>query len=332
MYFTSGAEPSSHQTRLPENPESGGKAVSLPGANHPSLRPPPTRSGKLTINDITKFFSLPIAEAASILGVSDSVLKRICRENGIVRWPYRKFLAGKNVEIINKDGTREKTKEVHELSKLAKDKVHVSTLSTSTTATSLAETFSSDIDNKAPGLVQDTKKLQKGVHMSGQVFHKQGNKFVQYGWSGIPQPLQPKNISTYMDEFEYGFPSNGLSSVSTKWWIDSSGEDSRMLQGQSMDNNLDKEETSLASNETNYNYMMDEETESSLEERAILNEPSASLCFLRKRSAEYGQEALEDRISKHCDSSRLTKRQRLLLSQVFNAPLPGQSKDTLSNL
>ncbi|XP_028552733.1 protein RKD4-like [Dendrobium catenatum] len=90
MYFTSGAEPSSHQTRLPENPESGGKAVSLPGANHPSLRPPPTRSGKLTINDITKFFSLPIAEAASILGVSDSVLKRICRENGIVRWPYRK--------------------------------------------------------------------------------------------------------------------------------------------------------------------------------------------------------------------------------------------------
>lgn len=324
MYPTSRAEPFSHQPQLQEKPDSGRSAVSFQGATPPSLPPPPTRSGKLSIDDITKFFSLPIAEAASILGVSDSVLKRICRENGIIRWPYRKFLAGKTIEVINKDATREKTKEVDELSKLAKDKVHVSTLLTSSTSPSLAKTFGSYIDNRSPGLVQNTSKLQQGVHMSGQVFQIQGNKFVQYGWSGIHQPLQPKNISTYMDEFGFGFPSNGLSSVSVKWWIDSGSVDSRMLQGQSMDTELDKQETCVAANETNSSYMMDEESDSNLEDSAILNEPSALLFFLRKRSAEYGQEALEDRISKDWDSSRLTKRHRLLLSQVFSASLPSQ--------
>ncbi|XP_020082170.1 protein RKD5-like isoform X2 [Ananas comosus] len=45
---------------------------------------------KLSLDEISKLFSLPIAEAASILGVCTSVLKRICRDNGIARWPYRK--------------------------------------------------------------------------------------------------------------------------------------------------------------------------------------------------------------------------------------------------
>uniref|UniRef100_A0A453EL95 RWP-RK domain-containing protein n=1 Tax=Aegilops tauschii subsp. strangulata TaxID=200361 RepID=A0A453EL95_AEGTS len=49
----------------------------------------PTRVS-LSYEEISKLFSLPIAEAASILGVCTSVLKRICRTHGIVRWPYRK--------------------------------------------------------------------------------------------------------------------------------------------------------------------------------------------------------------------------------------------------
>lgn len=160
--------------------------------------------------------------------------------------------------------------------------------------------------------------------MSGQVFQVHGNKLVQYGWSGIPQPLQPKNISTYMDEFQFGFPSNGLSAVSVKWWMDDGSKDFKMLQGQSMDAKPDKQETCVAANETNSSYTMDEVTNRNLEDISILNEPSASLCFLRKRSAEYGQEALEYRIPEDWDFSRLTKRQRLLLSQVFNASLPSQ--------
>ncbi|URE48013.1 RWP-RK domain, partial [Musa troglodytarum] len=46
-------------------------------------RPPP--SGTLTFDEISKLFSLPIAEAAPVLGVCTSVLKKICRDYGIVR-------------------------------------------------------------------------------------------------------------------------------------------------------------------------------------------------------------------------------------------------------
>lgn len=44
----------------------------------------------LAFNEVSKLFSMPIAEAASILGVSTGALKKICRDNGLVRWPYRK--------------------------------------------------------------------------------------------------------------------------------------------------------------------------------------------------------------------------------------------------
>ncbi|KAK9093564.1 hypothetical protein Syun_028475 [Stephania yunnanensis] len=69
-------------------------------------------SSALTLDDISKHFSVPIADAATFLGVCTSVLKRICRENGIVRWPYRKFLAGKSIEEIQKDAARERKREL----------------------------------------------------------------------------------------------------------------------------------------------------------------------------------------------------------------------------
>ncbi|XP_020591523.1 uncharacterized protein LOC110032288 [Phalaenopsis equestris] len=177
------------------------------------------------------------------------------------------FLAGKSVEIINKDASREKTKEVDELSS------------------------GSQRENRAIGLMQNSNKLQQGVHMHGQVFQIQGNKLVQYG-------------------------------LSVKWRMDGGSEDSGMLLGQSVDSKQDQKEARVVANETNSSYIMDEESDGNLEDSAMLNEPSAHLCVLRKRSAEYGQVALEDRISKEWDSSRLTKSQRLLLFQVFETSLP----------
>lgn len=99
--------------------EQAAAAVQAPVAPAPA-QPKPTRVS-LSYEEISKLFSLPIAEAASILGVCTSVLKRICRTHGIVRWPYRKIVSGKTGDDV-KNAEREKAKELLELSKIAKQK------------------------------------------------------------------------------------------------------------------------------------------------------------------------------------------------------------------
>nr|BAF99249.1 minus dominance protein [Gonium pectorale] len=48
------------------------------------------RKADLTSADISSYFHLPIKEASKCLGISTTYLKRICRQLGIPRWPYRK--------------------------------------------------------------------------------------------------------------------------------------------------------------------------------------------------------------------------------------------------
>ncbi|KAL9654532.1 hypothetical protein ABK040_006597 [Willaertia magna] len=51
---------------------------------------------EITFKDIQECFDLPIKEAADNLGISLTQLKRICREQNIPRWPFRKLQALKN--------------------------------------------------------------------------------------------------------------------------------------------------------------------------------------------------------------------------------------------
>nr|BAN21751.1 minus dominance protein [Gonium multicoccum] len=48
------------------------------------------RKADLTSADISSYFHLPIKEASKSLGISTTYLKRLCRQLGIPRWPYRK--------------------------------------------------------------------------------------------------------------------------------------------------------------------------------------------------------------------------------------------------
>nr|BAN21749.1 minus dominance protein [Gonium viridistellatum] len=48
------------------------------------------RKADLTSADLSSYFHLPIKEASKSLGISTTYLKRICRQLGIPRWPYRK--------------------------------------------------------------------------------------------------------------------------------------------------------------------------------------------------------------------------------------------------
>jgi hypothetical protein len=49
------------------------------------------RAGGTHILDIAKHFHLPINEAAKKLNICPTVLKKICRKNGLPRWPHRKL-------------------------------------------------------------------------------------------------------------------------------------------------------------------------------------------------------------------------------------------------
>ncbi|EFJ05382.1 hypothetical protein SELMODRAFT_73105, partial [Selaginella moellendorffii] len=48
------------------------------------------RTGKLKMSDLAQHFHLPINAAAKELGICPTVLKKICRRNGMRRWPHRK--------------------------------------------------------------------------------------------------------------------------------------------------------------------------------------------------------------------------------------------------
>ncbi|GIL80952.1 hypothetical protein Vretimale_9341 [Volvox reticuliferus] len=62
------------------------------------VRRPPRSAGRArtsqadpTLTQIREFYHLPVEEASEQLGVNKSKLKRLCRENGVSRWPQRKL-------------------------------------------------------------------------------------------------------------------------------------------------------------------------------------------------------------------------------------------------
>ena len=46
--------------------------------------------GQTSIQEIARFFHMPINQAGGRLGICPTVLKKICRKHGLSRWPHRK--------------------------------------------------------------------------------------------------------------------------------------------------------------------------------------------------------------------------------------------------
>nr|GMD47771.1 protein RKD5-like [Ipomoea batatas]GME09913.1 protein RKD5-like [Ipomoea batatas] len=54
-------------------------------------RAAPEDIARIALEDLAKYFDLPITEASKSLKVGLTVLKKKCREFGIPRWPHRKI-------------------------------------------------------------------------------------------------------------------------------------------------------------------------------------------------------------------------------------------------
>nr|TKW11875.1 hypothetical protein SEVIR_5G001200v2 [Setaria viridis] len=262
-------------------------------------QPKPTRVS-LSYEEISKLFSLPIAEAASILGVGTSVLKRICRTHGIVRWPYRKLVSAKTGDDT-KGPEREKAKELPELSKIAKQKASNSSASPIVSSTTS----------------QGAAKSQQGSSKAGQVSVSPpaGNQNMS---PSLAHGSQAKAIPSYMDDFKYGFPSSGLSCGTMKWWGGSSDADCAPT----------KDGSSEAHGEASKGMTEDDELDWGADEAeteadgAVTAEASAQLCSLRRKAVDDGRKLLNGDTRRGQEFSRLNKRQKLALAQVFGASLP----------
>ena len=60
---------------------------------------PPSKN--ISFDELSKFFHLPINQVAKELGVCATILKKICRKNGIPRWPHRKVCQYPLVKIMS---------------------------------------------------------------------------------------------------------------------------------------------------------------------------------------------------------------------------------------
>lgn len=67
------------------------------GVDIPGLEDKRTKRGfskRVTLRDLERYFEYPIEEVSKMMGVSTTIIKRLCRKYGIKRWPYRQVRCG----------------------------------------------------------------------------------------------------------------------------------------------------------------------------------------------------------------------------------------------
>uniref|UniRef100_A0A5B7BEG7 RWP-RK domain-containing protein n=2 Tax=Davidia involucrata TaxID=16924 RepID=A0A5B7BEG7_DAVIN len=265
----------------------------------------------LSFDDVSKLFSLPLSEAADTLGVCTSVLKKMCHENGLVRWPYRKFLSGKSIEQIKRDAARERNKELAELKAAGGRKDALATLPVSSS-------LGSQLQNKTSCSVQEMSK-SRSITMQ-----QQGNKNIQNGRSQNLHSLNlTKGTLASLDEFKYGFPLDGLSTASNKWWGSSSGNEN--FHGNGGEDVQEDEQQSKELVDDGARLLLDiENLESERDESDMGPQRMGSLTTVRKRAVEEGREALKLGVYRSYGANRLGRREKVLLLQIFKSSLPSQ--------
>ncbi|KAL2483451.1 uncharacterized protein Fot_44895 [Forsythia ovata] len=276
---------------------------------------------------VSKLFSLPLSDAADSLGVCPSVLKKLCYENGLVRWPYRKFLSGKSIEEIKKDAATEKTKQLAELPKVAGPKNDA--LSSSPISSSIV----SQIQNKNAGAMREIPKFR-----------------VEYSQNMQSSNVIKGNLDN-LDEFKYGFPTNGLSIVRYRWWGNTSANcndgdskkndniDAKESNQQSKEelapknDNEDANESNrqskedLADDDAELSPKDEEVSESKTNETDTDTQWTLLLSALRKKAVEDGKQALKLGVYRGYSANKLDQSRKMVLRQIFKSSLPSQWKD-----
>lgn len=155
---------------------------------------------------------------------------------------------------------------------------------------------------------------------------QQGNKNVQ---TGSPLKFHGSTLSkgtpSDLDEFKYGFPTNGLSSVSYRWWGDGSTNGSI-----STEENQDKQKSPMKMVDSSdvHSSMNDEDKcEKLTDKNDIDSSGTGFLTALREKAVKEGAEALKLGIHRRYDINKLDQAKKEVLLQIFKSSLPSEWKN-----
>ncbi|XP_054817352.1 uncharacterized protein LOC129317052 [Prosopis cineraria] len=164
----------------------------------------------------------------------------------------------------------------------------------------------------------DARSKAQGVTVFHNPHHQQGSKNTETRPS---QHLLNSNLAKGMatlDEFKYGFPSEGLSTTSNKWWGSNGPADSPSKKADGVD--VCKHEKGKL--EESAKEEADTEMPGAGKEAMKTPEGAASLTGIRKRAVEEGREALKLGVFRGYGVKKLGKRERIMLLQIFSSSLP----------
>ncbi|KAK6162782.1 hypothetical protein DH2020_002623 [Rehmannia glutinosa] len=88
------------------------------------------RTRNLKLKDFVDYFDLPIEDAARKMNICPTVMKKICRRNGVLRWPYRKIKSikrklSKKVKILDASDSQERARALEDIQKHQQELAHI---------------------------------------------------------------------------------------------------------------------------------------------------------------------------------------------------------------
>uniref|UniRef100_A0A7C9ABT2 RWP-RK domain-containing protein n=2 Tax=Opuntia streptacantha TaxID=393608 RepID=A0A7C9ABT2_OPUST len=263
----------------------------------------------LSFEDVSKLFSLPLSEAADILGISTSALKKLCNENGLERWPHRKYLAGKSIEEIKKEAAKEKSKFSGGTSPADRQKNNVMV------GSAASPSPGSQVKDKTPKSAPEMSKSQSNAQQPG---------------SKNIYALRPPHVlasglaietSTCLDEFKFGFPSNGLSRSTCKWWGNASSDQDKVPKDDlkpSPEGKPDSEAQAVDAAVT----VCAEKGDSLMGHSGSDVQDKFSLSRIRKRAVDEGRKALKLGVLKRYRADKLGEEEKILFRRLFQTSFP----------
>lgn len=297
---------------------------------------PVTAQVDLSFDEVANLFPYPIAEAASTLGVSTNDLKRVCRENGLNRWPYRKILAGKTVEDIKKEAAREMVI----LERMARMQPQ-STSNAVRSNRSGAFNFRTSIPTGERAAFDSMKRQPVGP----------SHGFYAHASSLRPLHIDQRphlhnqfhlrvNIPTYLDEFRHGFPSKGLSSLSTHWWGSTLSDKKEDKHVDKVREDIEMKISSGELGETNEHATEQQggncSNDSARKEKGAEKDredlmPASMLTRTRKNAVVSGRKALGIAVTRGYGAYRLGDKDEALLRAIFADSFPSLWGASLGN-